>query len=223
LLLSFADKDHAAKLGATDLAQLEGLLTSARQHALGRAVRETKKLEAARLGKELRAAVKRFCSRAPEDDEALRAGVQERGQRRLQSLLANTPTEESGSELHTLRLRLKKFRYCVELWESLAGRGKGELVKMCAAMQDRLGSWNDHVQAVERITRLGGNSEVVGRQPVWAAAVLGYAAGRAQAADELRREIVAQWPQWSKELAEQVAVLTAEQVAKDSPAQPAEP
>jgi hypothetical protein len=67
-------------------------------------------------------------------------------------------------------------------------------------MQDRLGAWNDHMQAVERLARLAGDAETAAREPAWSAAVLNFAASRAQAADILRGEIVAEWPALATEL-----------------------
>lgn len=62
---------------------------------------------------------------------------------------------ERALSLHDLRRRAKRLRYCTEAAEPALGASAGELSRMLAELQDRLGRHHDAVLADRMITMLG--------------------------------------------------------------------
>jgi CHAD domain-containing protein len=199
LLRSLSAPDMAPKMSTRDLAKLEGLVTSSRQRAWRDAVKEVESANLRNAVDQVQELRRAFGRAAPGRDGLLHRMLLKRWRRGVRNLLASPPTHDAA-ELHPLRVQLKKVRYCTELCESISGSPRSDLITVFTAMQDRLGAWNDHMQAVERLARLAGDAETAAREPAWSAAVLNFAASRAQAADILRGEIVAEWPALATEL-----------------------
>lgn len=63
--------------------------------------------------------------------------------KKLQSLYAAWWTSRLDEDLHLVRIRLKKFRYSVEVYHRLYGRSADKFLHQLEAAQDSLGRWND--------------------------------------------------------------------------------
>jgi CHAD domain-containing protein len=95
-------------------------------------------------------------------------------------------SKESSEDLHSVRIKLKRLRYCTELARRMGHEDLQTLVQSFATMQDCLGAWNDHVTASARLARLATADAVISLQGAYAAAVLGYATYRAEQAEQAR-------------------------------------
>ena len=128
---------------------------------------------------------------------------------------ATAPSAARVSDLHKLRLRLKRLRYTAELFAGAlprrsANRALDSIVQRCAAAQTTLGELNDDAVAAVEIRAIVPLLEGAGNGPATGAAV---ELARAILEQLKRRELVAaqdfgrRWPRLRKRLIEAVAGL----------------
>jgi len=100
---------------------------------------------------------------------------------------------EGRADLHQTRLALKRLRYALELHGSLLG-GKQSLIKRFKGMQDRLGDWNDALQAARYLSGLARRRQVVINEPGAAEALLSHAGRRAGQSRKIAEVFRNEWP-----------------------------
>lgn len=61
---------------------------------------------------------------------------------------AKLKKDAAGERLHRLRVRLKRLRYALEMMDELAGKRTRKAARELAALQDRLGLYNDVMVAI---------------------------------------------------------------------------
>jgi CHAD domain-containing protein len=192
LLAGLSRPRTAPQLSAEHRAMLEEVLTAARQRAQERALVKLRVRRAASGIAYLRRLVERFVRRAPAAQAVVtRAGKTWR--QRAKRLLAVSPVTHPDADLHTGRLRGKGLRYTTEILERLEVRPVAQLPEALIELQDALGAWTDHLFAARVLSDLACTSGELTRDAAWSAAVLRYAATRAELADEDRRAAVARW------------------------------
>lgn len=216
LLIHLGEAGTRDVLDPTELAQLEGLLTQRRQRLLGRAVRR-----ASRIGPD--AALGTVRRKLDELRKRSRGALSEHAltdlvRKRTTALLRFDPSVDEAVNLHDLRLRLKRFRYCAELEGALTGTERDDLLRAAKEMQDRLGYWSDQLVAARCFAGLARRNRHLARQTVWAGHMLEYAAKWVWAAEEERRELIRAWPALRDAVR---AVMYGEPGARGTPSQSA--
>jgi CHAD domain-containing protein len=104
--------------------------------------------------------------------------------------------ELDEADLHRLRIRIKKLRYCGEFFRALyPERAARPFLENVAALQDSLGYLNDQVTARTLIAELNEAAEAKGRK-----ADLAWAAGAIQGwhAHEAKRSLRRAGKQWRR-------------------------
>ncbi len=182
-------------LNPNELAQLEGVLTGERARAMDRAHRSTNRLGLRGVFK----SAQRLLAEAASGSK----GSPKRASRRLAELLRDRaaalaeidPAISEEVDLHDVRLRVKRLRYCAEVREQMTGRKLEHLLQAARTMQDLLGHWNDQLTAVRRITRIACRERHLSRQTGWSVHLLDYAARWGREAELDRQKIRARWPE----------------------------
>ncbi len=123
--------------------------------------------------------------------DQLEALVQDRATEILQS----DPAQDGRLDLHGTRIGLKRLRYATELTEAIAGTDRPELMSRLRDAQDRLGQWNDELQAARWVSGLARKRRVLIEQPMGSAALLKYAAARIEHAQGMARAFLEVWPE----------------------------
>jgi CHAD domain-containing protein len=193
-LASLSAPDSPVKLDARHSAQVEGMLTAERERRYREGVAALEKRKPKRVVRRVQKLAKRYGAGERGAGAAVVEAVRTMWRKRAEALLAAPVLEGEDVRLHPIRVNLKGLRYCTEL---LLRIGKGEDAALLArfrAMQERLGSWNDHVNAATRLSRLATEPKTIAVQTGWSKAVLEYSAARARAAERLVEEIRERWP-----------------------------
>jgi CHAD domain-containing protein len=119
----------------------------------------------------------------------LRELVADRARRVLQS----DPADRARPDLHRTRVGLKKLRYAIELAETIQGDRWSPLMEQLREAQDRLGYWNDELQAARWLTALARRRRCLVEQPDWSAAMLKGAARLVEQSQEMAESFVTSW------------------------------
>lgn len=178
LQLSLSKAGGDAKLSPTQLAQLEGSLTSRRERILNRVRSQCKSQKIGRVTRRVESLIDDFESDADEDDALILEAARSRWRKRADDLIAETNPAHPRESLHPMRLKLKRFRYSTELLLRLEGREGEEILQELAGLQDELGAWNDGVFAVREITRIARRPDTLSAEPHRSACLLAYAGER---------------------------------------------
>lgn len=182
-------------LEPTALARLEGFLTRKREQSIRRARRQADRVDVDCLESSIRSIVRLF-EESLEDlpEQNIHTLAQHAVTKWSARLSDRDPRSPETVHLHETRLCVKRLRYAAELLRDLEDRDSDPLTVALAEVQELLGQWNDHLVASCMISKLAGKTCGRGEDPGWAASLLSYAAGRAQAAATLRERIVQAWP-----------------------------
>lgn len=195
LQLSFTQAGNEPNLNPTDLAQLEGCLTSHRQRALNKARGKCKSREIAKLISSIGKLIDTFEARADKDDRRILDDARAQWRERADELIAETDPAKSRQNLHPMRICLKRFRYSTELMLRLEGREDDSILRELADLQDELGAWNDCVFAAREVARLAGDPDTLAGQPRWSGHLFAYAGERCLQMEARHDSIVARLPE----------------------------
>jgi CHAD domain-containing protein len=110
--------------------------------------------------------------------------------KKLRKAVERLPEEPSDSDLHTVRIKVKRARYAAELAQPVVGRAAERFIRKARKLQDVLGEHQDAVVAEERLRALLDRAR--GRRAV-------FVAGRLVERQRSRRlaarsAFVEQWP-----------------------------
>lgn len=195
LLIALADSKHDGLSGADDIAKLQGMLVIHRENDLVAARKTIRRLEPDAVRNE----VAKLCQsierkQTRRRNKCLLASAREFWRHKAEALLDRPPSRDHGPGIHKTRIRLKALRYATELMSRLDGESRDDLLKQFAAMQDRLGAWNDHFCAARLLTQLARDEQMLAAGPEWSAKILDYAARRARRMNDELSEILIGWP-----------------------------
>ncbi len=195
LRLALVDAESASVGNAEDLAKLQGLLAIHREAELSTSRKLLKQLRPAKTHDAIGATLKSYSSGLTRSREKRLVDDSARlWRRKAEALLERPPARDHAPGLHKTRLKLKALRYSTELLSRLDGENREPLLKQFAAMQDRLGAWNDHVCATAMLAQLVQNDQALAGDPEWFATVLDYAARRARLMSHELGETLILWP-----------------------------
>ncbi|MBI4581308.1 MAG: CHAD domain-containing protein [Planctomycetes bacterium] len=124
---------------------------------------------------------------------------------RAAKVLDDDPAGAGQADLHRTRLGLKRLRYALELRNAVSGDDCADLMRQFKAGQDRLGDWNDQLQAARHLTRIARRRQILVQQPDFAAAALTHAAGRLRRSQELAETFRAEWAGFNRVVRELAA------------------
>lgn len=110
--------------------------------------------------------------------------------RKLRKAVRALSRKPSASELHTVRLKVKRARYAAELAQEMVGRRAERFAKKAKKVQDILGEHQDAVVAEERLSALLLN----GGQPRQAAVAQWLAERQRARRQTARAAFTEQWP-----------------------------
>lgn len=180
---------------AEALLKLQGVIAIQREADLLSARKKIRAAKPKRIGR----AIAELCKEveahdAKRDRVALSRNARRLWTRKAEELLNRAPAREHGPGLHKTRIRLKAFRYSTELMSRLDGTDRDELLRVCAAMQDRLGAWNDHFSAARLLGQIAQDGVTLAAGPEWSAQILELAAHRARQMNDELEEILSEWP-----------------------------
>lgn len=192
LLLGLSAPPADSTLDSGSLARLEGTLSAERESAFSKAVKKQHRLNLKKLSSRIDRLCKRFAKSKVGDD--LDAQLTDLLARRRAELLEYDPHSAEGADLHEARIRLKRFRYAVELVGFINQNKEDDQIQNLIHMQELLGKWNDHLVAVSTITSIAGDRATLPLHTEWSGRVLRYAAGRTEKAEEFRQQILDHWP-----------------------------
>jgi len=178
LQLSLSQPGRDARLSPTELAQLEGCLTTRRERTLNRVRSDCKSREIGKVIRQVEALIDNFESTAKEDDAQILDAARCRWRERADDLISETNPATHRESLHPMRIKLKRFRYSTELLLRLEGRDGLEVLQELASLQDELGAWNDGVFAVREITRIARQADTLSAEPRRSASLLAHAGER---------------------------------------------
>jgi CHAD domain-containing protein len=111
--------------------------------------------------------------------------------RKLRKAVRALSRKPSPSELHTVRLKVKRARYAAELAQGMVGRRAERFAKKAKKVQDILGEHQDAVVAEERLSTLLLNG---GRRPHQAAVAEWLAERQRARRQTARTAFTEQWP-----------------------------
>jgi CHAD domain-containing protein len=173
------------------LTRLEEVLNAEREQTFSKALRKCQRIEAEKIGP----AVERLCKAFPKaiDESDFENQLAQMLAERHTKLLEFCP-QDADADLHEARIRLKRYRYALELTYHIKGHKDDNLLQNLVQMQEKLGHWRDHLVAISTISRLVTEQNHLIVRPDWSARLLGYAAGRAESAAAYRNEIIESWP-----------------------------
>lgn len=194
LLISLCSPRTNHGIETADLARLEGVLTRERELAFAKARRRCARLRTGRLVRRIERLCERAVAKGGDDRSLLEARLSEMLRRRAARLLSRDPRQGDSTDLHDVRIRLKRLRYCAELVRRFEFELSDGAVQTFAGTQEALGRWHDHLMAAEQITRVARRHTALHAQTGWAARLLDYAAFRARSANEDRERILRNWP-----------------------------
>lgn len=181
-------------MSPTDLAQLEGCLTTRRERALNQVRAECKSRRIGRATDQVEALIDDFEESATEDDARILDAARTRWRKRADDLIHETDAHTRRESLHPMRLQLKRFRYSSELLLRLEGREGQEVLQELAGLQDELGAWNDGVFAVREITRIARQPDTLAAEPRRSASLLAYAGARCLDMEARHESILSRLP-----------------------------
>ncbi len=176
------------------LAQLEGVLTRKRDRVLASATRDAHRLAPSRLVRQVGRLCERFERRFDDAQEQLGERLAAQFQKLAAVVLAHDPRSADSCDLHFIRIRVKRARYCAELANRVGALADESLVETLTNMQEHTGRWNDHLNAARWISRIARGRDTLARQTGWSLRLLEYAVQRLQAADSERRLVHESWP-----------------------------
>jgi len=176
------------------LAQLEGVLTRKRERVLAASTRDAGRVNPSRLVRQVGRLCERFERRFDDAQDRLSARLAAQFQKLATVVLAHDPRGADSGDLHFIRIRVKRARYCAELANRVGALSDDSLVQALTEMQEHTGRWNDHLNAARWISRIARGRDTLARQTVWSLRLLEYAVQRLQAADAERRLVHERWP-----------------------------
>lgn len=177
LQMSLSKAGSDTNFSPTDLAQLEGCLTSRRERKLNRARMACKSREVGTIVDQVGALIDDFDEVAG-DDARILDSARVRWRKRADDLVRETDPATKRESLHPMRLKLKRFRYSTELLLRLEERAGDEILQELAGIQDELGAWNDGVFAIREVTRIARQADTLAAEPRRSAGLLAYAGAR---------------------------------------------
>lgn len=208
LLIHLGQAGTREILDPSDLAYVEGQLTAQRSKALQKAARRTEKKDLASRLKSI-ARVLDGVEKDIKDERIAHEPLSEMLQTRARELLNEAPGDHE-SDLHDIRIRLKRLRYTAELSERLTAHDSGDLIHATRKLQDVLGEWNDFLVAVDILGDLARNRELLARQTERATRVLKYVASWSEAAEQQRLTVLQRWPQLEQWIRTSITGVTEE-------------
>jgi CHAD domain-containing protein len=190
LLLSLRESGETASPAA---AFAEQILSRRRQRAWAKAVPPIQRPKRVRAVAEAERLLEAFGEGLEEREQELGERLLRTLRKRAEDLLAEQPTSE-GSDLHPVRIRVKRLRYCAQLLHEAKGLEVEGLLRTLTEMQTRLGHWNDLLVAARTLARLAVRKRLLAFQEDMSRQLLELAAARAARAGECRRAAMEQWP-----------------------------
>ncbi len=188
------DAVQADRLRPDESARLEGTLTRLRQRSIDKARRRVRKNRLTRVVSDVRNLSDLLERVAPRPGDDTAVALQQRFTRRAEAVIRVGPPAASDSDLHVLRLAVKKVRYCAEILQRAGVRQDDGLITELVALQDLLGHWNDLVMAARILARVATRWREIAHAPAWSARLLQFSAVQAHAAEAERDKIVNRWP-----------------------------
>lgn len=181
-------------LGADDHAQLDGLLSKARERALAKAQRECRRSNAEEAATRIESILSQFTDSLSDE---VHAGIETRVSSLVESwtlrLIEKDPRDPLTTDLHDTRLCAKRLRYAVELFRDICHRQDDPRTTALAAMQEVLGHWNDQLMIASRLTAVARRPDVLATHAGWATKLLEIAAACIHSAEADRPRIVSVW------------------------------
>lgn len=181
-------------LEANDLAQLEGQFTRRRQREFEHTRRPDKRTDPKGAAGVVKRACDRFLKAFRDSEAALIQVIQDRFHSAAAALAAQDPRRLENSDLHPVRISVKRLRYCVEMATRLQVRRDDDLIRELVELQELLGHWNDQMVAARWVSRVARRRRFLISQTAWSARLLEYAAARARSGDEDRARLLERWP-----------------------------
>jgi CHAD domain-containing protein len=120
------------------------------------------------------------------------------------AVMEQDPRVEATSDLHEVRIRLKRFRYSWEFSQRLEAQDAGDMGAAMVHMQELLGRWNDDLAAAAIVSRVARRRRYLSMQTLWSARLLDYAAERARGARRHHAQILEEWPALDKMLCDTI-------------------
>lgn len=190
LLLSLRESGEAA---SPAVAFAEEALSRRRQRAWEEAVPPIQRPKRVRAVAEAERLLEAFGEGLEEREPELGERLLRTVRKRAEDLLAAQPTGE-GANLHPVRIRVKRLRYCAQLLHEAKGLEVEGLLRTLTEMQTRLGHWNDGIVAARTLARLAVRKRLLASDEKMSRQLLELAAARAARAEECRRAAVESWP-----------------------------
>lgn len=194
VLVGIRSRESSPVLGADDQAQLEGLLSRARERAFAKAQRECRRSDAEEAATRIESILSRFTDLLCDD---VHAGIETRVSALVGSwtlrLIEKDPRDPLTTDLHDTRLCAKRLRYAVELFRDICHRQDDPRTTALAAMQEVLGHWNDQLMIASRIAAVARRPDVLATHAGWATKLLEIAAACIRSAEAERPRIVTVW------------------------------
>jgi CHAD domain-containing protein len=192
---SLCKVETAERLEASDLAQLEGLLTQRRNRALERSQRRIAKTRATQALHAIDTLCAGFGKSSDDDAELLiHQEVERHVDRWSKRLMEHDPRSPEATDLHQTRLCVKRLRYAAELLRDMEDRTDDPLIAALVEAQEQLGQWNDDLVAAAMISAIARRAPLLTTQPGFSSRLLRYAAARAAGAQARRAAIMEKWP-----------------------------
>ncbi|MBI5765411.1 MAG: CHAD domain-containing protein [Planctomycetes bacterium] len=194
VLAGIRSRESTSILGADDHAQLEGLLTRARDRAFARAQRECRRSNSEEAATRIESILSQFTESLCDE---IHAGIETRVSALVASwtlrLIEKDPRDPLTTDLHDTRLCAKRLRYAVELFRDICHRPDDPRTTALAAMQEVLGHWNDQLMIASRILAVARRPDVLATHAGWATKLLELASACIRSAEADRPRIIAVW------------------------------
>ncbi len=174
-------------------AYVDGILARRRAEAMARAQRVGQRAALARAIEMMGDITSGFSRSAAKEPMVLAQQMVQSFRQRAVAVLAQDPQDES-TDLHGVRIRVKRARYCAQLLDEAACLDLADLLNDLTEMQRLLGHWNDQIVAARILSRLAGRWRNLTAQTRRAETLFECAAARARLAQEDRRRVVERWP-----------------------------
>ncbi|MEK6644021.1 MAG: CHAD domain-containing protein [Planctomycetota bacterium] len=196
VLASIHEPQAAPPIGADDKAQLDEILSQARERAFIKARRVCQRINADEAADRIDDLVSQFTGSLTDEANAdIETRVSNLVASWTQRLLEKDPRDPLTTDLHDTRLCAKRLRYSVELYRDIGSRQNDPRSTALASLQEILGHWNDQLVVASRITAVARRPDILATHAGWAAKLLEIATTRLRSADEDRPRIITVWQQ----------------------------
>jgi CHAD domain-containing protein len=198
VLLSSLEQGPIAGLDPAGTAALRRELEAERDGRLAKAQKKCSRLDKEELEHRIRSVFAEFGSKTEVAAGRVSELLDQLVSRRAEQVLSEVERDTAGSDLHQIRLALKRLRYAVELQVAVQREKDARALEPSRQAQALLGDWNDQLHAASCLSGLARQRSMMAREPELAAALFGHAEARMRHAQKLADEFRAGWPEFQE-------------------------